>query len=305
MSNSGNLVKSYFLSRGDAEPRVIDSNSLSEEKLERLRMVMPAFEDYGSDDQHYEPGEFTGGLDATAIDALMGDPDEQMYDEEGNPVSNVIKAAPEEEYYDEPAAPAYDGPSPDELIAQAQEEIEQMRRTAELEIEGMRNAAREEGHRQGYAEGYESGSREAEQLKASVEEERLLLEQRYEEKIVELEPLFVHALTSIYEKVFEIDLSEQKSLIVSLIRNTMLQTDSCKNYMIHVSRDDYPYVVEHKAELMTETMSEDTIIDIVEDITMKSGDCMIETSAGIFDCGLGTQLENLRKRLELLSYRVE
>ena len=49
-------------------------------------------------------------------------------------------------------------------------------------------------------------------------------------------------------------------------------------------------------------MPEDANIDIVEDITMKTGDCMIETPGGIYDCGLGTQLGTLKNKLELLSY---
>lgn len=309
MSSSSNLVKSFYLTRENSEPRIIDSNALSEEKIERLRFLMPSFAPEEQAGQDYEPGEFTGGLDATALDALMGEPFEEMYDEEGNLVSNVIKASYEDEQvdsgYEESAAPVYDGPSPEELIEEARQEIETMRRTAEIEIEGLRAEALEDGRRQGYAEGYDQGVREAEALKASIEEERIRLEQKYEEQIIDLEPQFVHAIASVYEKIFDVDLSEHRSLVTSLIRNTMMQTDSCKNYIIHVSRDDYEYVVANKSELMTDTMSEDTTIDIIEDVTLKAGDCMIETANGIYDCGIGTQLTNLRKRLELLSYRAE
>ena len=45
-----------------------------------------------------------------------------------------------------------------------------------------------------------------------------------------------------------------------------------------------------------------SIVDIVEDMTMRQGDCMIETANGIFDCGIDTQLSAIKKRLTLLSY---
>jgi flagellar assembly protein FliH len=42
--------------------------------------------------------------------------------------------------------------------------------------------------------------------------------------------------------------------------------------------------------------------EIIEDVTLKTGDCMIESDGGIWDCGLGTQLELLVKQLKILSY---
>ena len=43
-------------------------------------------------------------------------------------------------------------------------------------------------------------------------------------------------------------------------------------------------------------------VEIVNDITLGKGECLIETEGGIFDCGLGTQLSELRQKLKLLSY---
>ena len=75
-----------------------------------------------------------------------------------------------------------------------------------------------------------------------------------------------------------------------------------KNYLVHVSGTDYLYVKEHKEELLQETSGEHIVIDIVEDHTMKETECTIETENGIYDCGLGTQLGELKKKLRLLSY---
>ncbi len=52
-------------------------------------------------------------------------------------------------------------------------------------------------------------------------------------------------------------------------------------------------------------MAEDVIIDVVEDLTMKSGDALIETANGIFDCGVETQLTAIKKKLMLLAYNGE
>ena len=44
-------------------------------------------------------------------------------------------------------------------------------------------------------------------------------------------------------------------------------------------------------------------IELVEDFALQKGNCIIETDGGIFDCGLQTQMENLRKELQMLSYQ--
>ncbi len=315
MSNrTGNLVKSFFLNRDNEAPRIIDNNDLIEEKLERIRMVMPQFEpeDFGSaNDEGYYEDEFRDGIDAEALDALTSDNIE--YDEDGNPVSNVIKASTDEyaEGEDEatppftpapPPAPVYDGPSPEEIIAQAEAEAETIKIEARNEIEHMKTIGYEEGKTNGYQEGIKEARAEAVELRTSLEEERRLMEEQYKEKLEELEPKFVHALTRIYEKVFEVDLSGEQSLVLSLLRNTMSKIEGAKNYLIHVSKDDYPYVTERKDDLMGAGISEDASIEIIEDSTLKSGECMIENVNGIFDCSLGTELEDLRKRLELLSF---
>jgi len=117
-----------------------------------------------------------------------------------------------------------------------------------------------------------------------------------------LEPQFVEALTGIYEKVFEVGLDNQREIVVTLLRNTMKKLDGCKNFLVHVSPADYSYVKEHKEELLSDATQEGTVVDIIEDSLLRESECTIETVGGIYDCGLGTQLGELRKKLALLSY---
>ena len=44
-------------------------------------------------------------------------------------------------------------------------------------------------------------------------------------------------------------------------------------------------------------------VDMIEDVTLNRGECMIETGNGVFDCSLGTQLEALKDELMLLAYK--
>ena len=45
-----------------------------------------------------------------------------------------------------------------------------------------------------------------------------------------------------------------------------------------------------------------SLLEVVEDITLSKNQALIETDGGIYDCSLGTQLDELGKKLRLLSY---
>ena len=282
---SSNLLKSYYVSRDMEGARVINSNEIVEQKLERIRMVLPQV-----DLDEFQAVDFVEGsrlLDP--LDALTSE------FEEGGLSDNVIKAQPAPE-------PVYEGPTPEELVAAAREEIEAMRAQAMQELQDEQQRVLQSARDEGYAAGRAQGMQECEALKADVERERMQLHALYEQQIDALEPQFVDALTGIYEKVFEVGLDNQREIVVTLLRNTMKKMDGCKNFLVHVSTADYSYVKEHKDELLSESSQEGTVIDIIEDSLLRENECTIETVGGIYDCGLGTQLSGLRKRLTLLSY---
>ena len=282
---SSNLLKSYHVNRDMEGARVIRSNEIVEQKLERIRMVLPQV----NLDEFQSVDLAEGNRLLDPLDALTSE------FEEGGLTDTVIKAQPV-------AEPVYEGPTPEELIAQAQAEIEMMRTQAMEELQAERQKVLKSAEKEGYEAGRNRGMQECEALKADVEHERMQLQAFYEQQIDALEPQFVDALTGIYEKIFEVDLDNRKEVVVTLLRNTMKKLDGCKNFLVHVSPADYAYVKEHRENLLSESIQEGTVVDIVEDSMMRESECTIETVNGIYDCGLGTQLEGLRKRLALLSY---
>ena len=118
----------------------------------------------------------------------------------------------------------------------------------------------------------------------------------------ELEPQFIDTITAIYNHIFAVELSDNRDILVHLIDTTLHRIESSRTYIVHVSAEDYPHVNMQKQALVEEAINGKGIIDIVEDIALNKGDCMIETDGGIFDCGIGTQLEELTKKLRVLSF---
>lgn len=297
---SRNLVKSYFTIQEGEEPRVIDSNTRIEEKLERIRYIMPEVdfipEDFGEDAG--EPGEFVDGI-GDPLDMLMSDG--YTPEQNGEEMSNVIKANPEPTGVSQADIEELEAMR-ERMIQEAEADIAVMKNMAANEIATSKAVAVEEGRNEGYQRGISEANAEAARIRAQLEEERARIDRMYEEKIVDLEPEFVRVLTNIYEQVFKVDLSEDRKIVVNLLRNAMQRIEGTRNYIIHVSRDDYSYVSENKQMLIDACQTQDATVDLVEDVTMRSGECMIETDGGIYDCSLDTQLAALRKKLILLSY---
>ncbi len=296
---NGNIFKSHMVVVQDDDTLLIDNNERIAKKIESLEeaMINSARSELGEDSFDG----FVGGLDAEMVEALTADSDEEL--------PTVIKAErPEEVQETQTSADALAIVS-----AQAQEVLEAARREAEnlksqamvevqQELEAMKNRAYEEGKAQGYDDGYGEAVAQVEEQKNQLAQERKRLEAEYQDLVEELEPRFVEALTDIYEKVFRVDLKKEQNIIMHLISSTMHKIEGSNTYLIHVSKEDYPYVSMKKNEVLVTSVSANASVEIVEDMTLGANDCIIETDGGVFDCGLGTQLEELSQKLRLLSY---
>ncbi len=276
---SSNLLKRSWVQVQSDDTRVINSNDILERRMRELG-IEPLPE------EHEERQEgFRSGLGAEELSGFASEG-------EGGPT--VIKADPPA-----PPEPVYEGPSPEELIAQAQAEIQQMMENAQAEIAAARQQAVEEGRQEGRMQGYNDGAASA---NAELAEARAQLEAEYNGRIRELEPEFVKQLTAIYEQVFHIELGGYQNLVLRLLEGCMQKMETSSNYIIHVGPEDYPFVSMQKKVLMEVMGNKNAALEVVEDATMKKNECMIEADGGIYDCSLDMQLAALRRELLLLSY---
>ena len=185
-----------------------------------------------------------------------------------------------------------------EARAQALEIAAQARRDADI----ARANAVEEGSRQGYDEGYARGLSEVDDMKRELAEKRRQLEAEFDGLLEDLEPRFIDTITDVYSHIFGVELMDNRDILVHLIDSTLRKVESSRTFIVHVSAEDYPHVNMQKQALVEGAVAGRGLIEIIEDIALGKGDCLIETDGGIFDCGVGTQLEELTKKLQVLSY---
>ena len=231
------------------------------------------------------------GIAGEELDVLFSD---------GEGSGNVIKAAEAEA--EREAAEAEARAEAERIVAEARAQALEIEKQARHDAEIQRASAVEEGMKQGYDEGYARGMSEADGLKQELAERRRQLEAEFEALLEDLEPRLIDTMTDVYSHIFGVDLSDNRDILVHLIDATLRKVESSKTFIVHVSAEDYPYVNMQKQTLMEGAVAGRGLVEIIEDIALGKGDCLIETDGGIFDCGLGTQLEELTKKLQVLSY---
>ncbi len=278
-----NIVKSYCVVQKEAKSYVIDSNELVSEKVKLYEQMI-----------HEEEDGFQEGLSAHEI---MGTEDDMANALLGDSAEAGIQAAKALE--DSQA-------EIEAMYAEANAEIQRNREQAMSEIEVLKNQTLEDAKKSGQQTGYQEGFQKAEGEYAKKQNELQKLEHdlihKYEQKIKELEPRLVKKITGIYEKVFKVNLSQFEGMVAGLILEIVQNNDGNKSYFIHLSKEDFEGVVSKKDEMMAK-LSASCELEFVIDHTLAQGDCFIETSSGIYDCGVDTQLQELNRLLQVVSYQ--
>lgn len=283
------LYKAGWVRVDGEEKCVIDSNDLVAERIEEWENIRRANAAALSSDEEAdgEEAEFVSGIAGEELDVLFAD---------GADSGSVIKANEAEAVREAAEAEA------ERIVAEARAKALEIEKQATHDAGIQRANAVEEGTRQGYDEGYARGMAEVDGLKQELAERKRQLEAEFDAMLEDLEPRFIDTITDVYSHIFGVDLSDNRDILVHLIDATLRKVESSKTFIVHVSAEDYPYVNMQKQTLTEGAVAGRGLIEIIEDIALGKGDCLIETDGGIFDCGLGTQLEELTRKLQVLSY---
>lgn len=156
----------------------------------------------------------------------------------------------------------------------------------------------QKGKNEGYDAGYSQGMREVELLNQQALKN---LEEAQEQKIDilrSIEPKMVNIIISIIQKISGV--IKKEDIILHMIRQGLSELEVLDYIIIHVSPEDYNYVLENLNKI-NENLSEKIDLEILRDTKLHKNDCVIETEVGNIDCSLETQLEGLLTDLNLIS----
>lgn len=305
--SSNNLLKWGYVNMDPEDVRVIDSNELVAQKL-----GPGAFADDSDivtasaiDMQELDMPQEEAGVAALFGETVPGAESLQDGGEENAQTPHAVADAGFEEGIE---APEYvmSREEAQQIIhraeEQAQEIIEQARQQAQTLADQAYEQAKIQGRQEGYQEGIGTAQQEMAVKEAQLKQMEADLKAKYEQQLSEMEPYLVAQLSDIYEHLIGVELAQHKSVLMYLIDHALHNIESSQTYLIHVSEQDYSYVSMQKGQLLEEGGQQSATLEVIEDKSLSKNQCLIETDGGIFDCSLSVQLDELKRKLTLLSY---
>lgn len=263
-----NLLKANLVK--EEEKRVIDYNSVISEKLAEIRKALLI-----ENGDFQEPsGEFVMGIQAETVE-LEPQPDPQEELEKARAIA-------------------------EELINNARTEAEQIRNQAQEEAARLRAQEQEAGRQEGYTEGSAQAQAELDVLRQQLWDEENKRQEEYKQRLAVMEEELVDVILQVVSHVTMASITEKKDIIFHLIENSLEHIESSKQFLIHVSKEDYQVLIEQKEFLLAQ-VPQSTELEIIKDAALTPGQCMIETDGGVFDCGLDTRLSSLAADIKALS----
>lgn len=187
----------------------------------------------------------------------------------------------------------------DDAEKKAQSILEEARQEAKrIEAEALENASatydkhREDGQKDGYAQGFDAGQSEAQVLI----DEALMIKEEWEIKkkqfIQNVENELIDLSIKIVENVINREIKEP-AYILDLIKKGIDHLTYSSSIVVRVSEYDFDYASANKSKIhaMLEGVEH---IEVRKDLSLNYGECMIDTESGSTDVGIDAQLEQVK-----------
>lgn len=180
----------------------------------------------------------------------------------------------------------------DSLICNAKEEAARIIEAAQREAEEKANAIMEEAWSTGYNEGISSAGSEYEAKMQEAMELKQEAALEHDEMIRSMEKEIIDMAMEIARKVIgeEIRVNQENMLLVA--RQAIEKCSNKNNMVIRVSKEDFDYLNENTDKLLSNVQGADDL-EVKMDLSLKPGDCNVDTPFGSVDAGVQTKLKKI------------
>lgn len=191
-----------------------------------------------------------------------------------------------------------------EILARAEGDAAHILEEAKKKAKILESEAEKNGYEKGINEAKVQIEQEIQKNQQELEIQKKNLEHEYEKKAKEMEPELVDIILDVVSKSINVLSLDKKDIIISLVDSVISNVEISSSYLIRACREDAEFLRSNKENIIKRVDKEITI-EIVDDISMRRNECIIETDAGIYDCSLDIQLENLIRDIKILSCTME
>ena len=110
---------------------------------------------------------------------------------------------------------------------------------------------------------------------------------------------FLNDILDVFSDMTHLLALDKKDLILTIVNSVFEGIDVSKNYIIRACHEEAAFLKENRKKIVSGVS--DVSIEIVEDLSMKRGQCIIDTDVGVFDCSLDIQMEELMADIKMIS----
>lgn len=175
------------------------------------------------------------------------------------------------------------------LISAAREEAQAIKKAAEILVKQEIEQAVKESYEKGFALGKEEARVEIEELLSEAVGFLGALKEQKDQLISENEDLIKNIALAVAKKIISTELQTNDTAFISLYRNALQDFISDEWVKITVSDSEYEFATEH-SNLLLSMVKGAKYIEIKKMPAAPEGTCIVETSSGIADASVNTQL---------------
>jgi flagellar assembly protein FliH len=182
------------------------------------------------------------------------------------------------------------------IIAEAKDKARQIETDSLAAFENERKEAEERGRLAGREAGFNEGKEEVTRL---IERTQVILERAQDKRaeiLAETEQQIIDLVLLISRKVIKIISENQRNVVISNVVQALRKVKGRGNILIKVNMLDVNLTTEHKKEFI-EMVEGAKSVQIIEDTTVDSGGCVVETDFGEIDARISSQLAELEQKI--------
>ena len=195
----------------------------------------------------------------------------------------------------------FGGEQADAMVAQARAQVDQILAQALAESNMLLENAKNEGYLEGFSQGFEQAAgefkKENNPKSEAISELLERLSDYEQETIRKNEQGLVRLVTAIAEKIIGEELEHNPQLVVSMLHEALEQNRREDYIKVTLAPDLLPVEAKASEKVRALIQSAQEGIAVAVDKEMRAGGCIVETSKGITDISISTQLNNIEEIL--------
>ena len=176
--------------------------------------------------------------------------------------------------------------------AKAADDEKERRLSLDAQCKEALDNGREEGRKAGYAE----GKAEVDRL---IERTQVVLERAQDKRgeiLAETEKEIIDLVLLISRKIIKVISENQRNVIISNVVQALRKVKARGDVIIRVNMSDLQLATEHKQDFIN-LLEGAKSVQVIEDTTVDSGGCIIETDFGEIDARIASQLTELESKI--------